>query len=101
MQNYNALLTLANLLRGAALDACAPAGVSADEASDALLVVENELLHAVCQRLLAAPVVTFEHVNGVLAEQLTGLLQSARWSEHAACRPDNVLGALVSMDTGP
>lgn len=92
VQNYNALLTLAHLLRGAALDPSAPAATTADGASDALLVVENELLHTVCQRLLAVPVVTFAQVNRVLAEQLVGLLQNARWSEHAACRPDNSLG---------
>lgn len=61
VQNYNSVLTLAHLYR----------------LSDAILVHENDTVHRICSQLLNIKNISFSDVNGVMAQQLGGVLQPA------------------------
>ncbi|KAJ3590087.1 hypothetical protein NHX12_008041 [Muraenolepis orangiensis] len=80
VQNYNSVLTLSHLY-----------GLS-----DAVLVHENDAVHAVCARLLNIKHISFGDVNGVIAHQLAGILQPALTPDSYGVYSRNPLGELVS-----
>ncbi|XP_035829696.1 tubulin delta chain isoform X2 [Aplysia californica] len=59
VQNYNAVLTLSHLY----------------DTADALVVMENDTLHKICNQLLAIKNISFEDINRVIAHKLTSVLQ--------------------------
>ena len=61
VQNYNAVLTLSHL----------------NQSSDAILFVQNDNIHQICQKLLNINHVSFTDMNNVIAQQLCSILQPA------------------------
>lgn len=61
VQNYNALLTMAHL----------------SEASDAVILLQNDQLHKVCSKLLLLKEISFADLNKVASHVLAGVLQPA------------------------
>ncbi|XP_030007082.1 tubulin delta chain [Sphaeramia orbicularis] len=80
VQNYNSVLTLANLYR----------------LSDAILVHENDTVHRICSQLLNIKHISFSDVNRVIAHQLGSVLQPALTADSYGCYSRNPLGELVS-----
>lgn len=61
VQNYNALLTTANLY----------------DSANAILVLQNDQLHRICSKLLLLKEITFMDVNRVVSHSLASLFQPA------------------------
>jgi len=81
VQNYNTMLTLASLL----------------DAADAVVVVQNEMLHAAAHKQMNIARPTFEDLNSLASRSLASAILPASWrpamGESAASRP---AGALLS-----
>lgn len=76
VQNYNSVLTLAHLYK----------------LSDAILVHENDAVHQICAQLLNIRHISFADVNGVIAQQLAGVLQPAFTPDSYGAYSRNPLG---------
>ena len=59
VQNYNAVLTLSQLY----------------DMADALVVMENDTLHKICNQLLGIKNISFQDINRVISHKLTSVLQ--------------------------
>ena len=61
VQNYNAVLTLSHLY----------------QTSDAILTMENDVLHKICSQLMCLKKVSFTDINKVVSHKLASILQPA------------------------
>jgi Tubulin/FtsZ family, GTPase domain len=80
VQNYNAVLSLAHL----------------HQSADAIIALENDVLHAVCTRLLAIPKVSFYNLNRVIARQLASILTPV-YAENGRTLVRNQLGEFANV----
>ncbi|XP_061775293.1 tubulin delta chain isoform X2 [Nerophis ophidion] len=80
VQNYNSLLTLRHVC----------------QLSDALLVQENDVVHAICGQMLRLKHVSINHINKVIAHHLGAVLQPALSADSHGVYSRNPLGELVS-----
>ncbi|XP_036940958.1 tubulin delta chain [Acanthopagrus latus] len=83
VQNYNSVLSLAHLY----------------QLSDAILVHENDTVHKICSQLLNLKDISFSDINGVIAQQLGGVLQPALTADSYGVYSRNPLGELLSALT--
>lgn len=79
VQNYNAVLTLSQLY----------------QSTDAVLVMENDQLHKICQRLMNIHKIGFRDINNVICHKLMGILQPAVSEQGSEYGASNTLGEMV------
>lgn len=77
VQNYNAVLTLSHLY----------------QASDAVVILENDQLQKICSQLLNIKKVSFRDINHVISHKLASILQPA-YQESGGRKRTNHLGWL-------
>ncbi|XP_067668133.1 tubulin delta chain-like [Haliotis asinina] len=78
VQNYNAMLTLSHLY----------------SMSDAIVVMENDSLHKICQQLLNINKISFRAINKVVSHKMASFLQPAH-SDSDGYTCSNDLGSLL------
>ena len=81
VQNYNAVLSLAHTCTS----------------TDASILLHNDHLHSICNKLLGIKNVSFRDLNNVIANQLASLLQPVTSTNFSSsCKSFNVLNSLLS-----
>lgn len=76
VQNYNAVLTLSRLYHNV----------------DAIIVMENDHLHKICQQLLSIKKISFKDINKVICHKLATMLQPCPLSKYTGDTCSNSIG---------
>lgn len=79
VQNYNAVLTLSRLYHNV----------------DAIVVMENDHLHKICQQLLNIKKISFKDINKVICHKLATMLQPCPLSKYTGDTCSNSIGEML------